>query len=297
VSNRAEVLGLLADIKREPYNYSLRLILADWLEDHATGEADLARATLLRHQVRGGADPGTRQLTSKHLAAWLGLAAPWCLGATVRGGLLSVRLDGSSLASTAFQGLANSETWAWVDELEIRSPLPRRISQCPLLFHLHSLILPQLPHGGAIADLATAAWLQNIHRLDLTGGSFRALDAEELFTSPHLTNLRELIWSRHPMNRWSLRALAEQRQLRRLILSRNHLGDTEAQALAGVPTFASLEELDLTDNFLRDAGAFALAESPYLGQLRLLTLFGNPLGVEGRRRLRERFGPRVLFVE
>jgi uncharacterized protein (TIGR02996 family) len=295
VITRPEVLGLLQHIKQQPDDPSLRLILADWLDDHAEHEADRARAEILRFQVRGDPNPGLRRLESAFSTHWLGPLAPWCQFVGCHGGLLSLRINGQNLASAAFQALADSEAWAWVDGLEIRSPLPRRLRSSPLLQRLSSLFLPQMPSGSPIAELAESPWLESIRRLNVSGWQVTHSEAELLFASPHLRPLRELNFSRSLLSPRTLRTLAPLR-LRRLVLSRATLGDGEIQQLAQEPSLSTVEELDLTDNAILDSGAFALADSPYLTRVQVLTLFGNLFGVEARQRLRERFGARVLFV-
>ena len=292
---RPEVIGLLEHIKQQPDDCSLRLILADWLEDHAEHDADRARAEILRFQVRGGPDPGVRRLQSTFASHWLGPLSPWCQFVSCKGGLLSLRINGPSLSSSTFQQLADSEAWAWVDELEIRPPLPPRLRVVPLLRRLSSLLLPQMPSGSPIAELAESGWLQSLRRLDVSGWQVSQVDAESLFSSSNLSNLRELIFSRSVLSSRILRTLGPLR-LRRLVLSRATLGDAEIGQLVQEPNLSTVEELDLTDNAILDAGAFALADSPYLTRVQVLTLFGNLFGVEARLRLRERFGARVLFV-
>jgi uncharacterized protein (TIGR02996 family) len=55
----SDVDGLLADVLENPDEPAPRLILADWLEEHA--DLGAARAELLRLQVRRGAEPDARR--------------------------------------------------------------------------------------------------------------------------------------------------------------------------------------------------------------------------------------------
>lgn len=292
---RPELLGLLDHIRHQPDDFSLRLILADWLEDHAQHPADRARAEILRYQARGAADPEVRRLQTLHARDWLGPLEVFCQLVACRGGLLSVRVAGPSLLSQEFQKCLHTENWAWVDELEIRPPLPARLPSQLLLQRLSSLILPQMPDHAPVRGWVGSGGLQRVRRLDLSGWHGSLAEAESIFDPTLLPSLRDLICSRTMLSSRAVRAMLQLR-LQRLVLSRAMLGDAEVEQLAREPHLASVQELDLTDNAIGEAGACALAESPYLTRVQVLTLFGNLFGVEGRRRLRERFGARVLFV-
>src|SRR5262249_59843441 len=84
---RPEVLALSADIKDDPFDDGLRLILADWLDDHGSG-LDPARAELIRCQVEYARLPAhdpqqkafgrrARSLQQKHGREWLGPLERW----------------------------------------------------------------------------------------------------------------------------------------------------------------------------------------------------------------------------
>jgi Ran GTPase-activating protein (RanGAP) involved in mRNA processing and transport len=84
-------------------------------------------------------------------------------------------------------------------------------------------------------------------------------------------------------------------RLRTLSLSDNQLGNEGAAALAASPHLARLATLRLDNNGICKNGAEALADSPYLGRLLKLDLRGNVFTDDERRRLRARFGSRVVF--
>jgi uncharacterized protein (TIGR02996 family) len=294
--SRPEVLGLLRDIKQRPEEPGLRLILADWLEDHGDA-ADRARAEVIRIQLRGGPDP--RPLIAAHQAAWLGPIRPsWGAEARFRDGLVSFRLTSGDLISTSLRAVADSEAWAWVEEVRVNERAPRRLALNPLLASLNAFSCTDMGRyeGDPIAeDLSRAEWLRTVRRLDLSGLHFGYAAAEQLFGSPHLAALAQLTLSRSEVTARKL-GLISRLRLKQLTIGHSRIGDGEAAAIAHDADFASLEELNLTDNEIGDGGARALAESPYLGRLQLLTLFGNRIGAEGVRRLRERFGARVLIA-
>jgi len=68
--------------------------------------------------------------------------------------------------------------------------------------------------------------------------------------------------------------------------------DKAVAELARTPALASLRQLKLSSCRITAVGARALAESPHFGELRLVDVRNNPLGVEGRRVLRDQFGDR-----
>src|SRR6476660_7613688 len=120
VRDRAEVKELLRDVKQQPDEDRLRLILADWLEDNGDA-ADRARAELIRLQVRGGEGPEDqarlRPLITAHRRAWLGPIATWDAKAQFHRGLARVNLAIGDLAARSLIALAETETWAWVDHV------------------------------------------------------------------------------------------------------------------------------------------------------------------------------------
>ena len=75
-----------------------------------------------------------------------------------------------------------------------------------------------------------------------------------------------------------------------LRLSSGSCGDAGALALAASPHAAGLRFLSLFLCRVGSAGAMALAASPHLRLDLTLQMTGNPLGPEGSRALRERFG-------
>src|SRR5262249_4762903 len=107
-------------------------------------------------------------------------------------------------------------------------------------------------------------------------------------------------------------------RLRSLSLAHNHIGARGARCLGNCPHLGGLTALNLTHCRVGDAGLRALLSSPYLVGLAALDLWNNdlseasahllalrrldylsvgcnPLGEQGGRVLRERFGDKVTF--
>jgi uncharacterized protein (TIGR02996 family) len=122
-------------------------------------------------------------------------------------------------------------------------------------------------------------------------------NAELIFRSAPVRHVH--IFRRPQVLLREVRSLAHSRHLARLatlkVNTDRGLADDGVEVLAGSPYLAGLDGLDLSDNWIRDAGAEVLAGSPFLERLQSLKLGRNLIGSEGKRALRERFGPRVCF--
>jgi uncharacterized protein (TIGR02996 family) len=182
--------------------------------------------------------------------------------------------------------------------------------------------------------LAAKPQLEHIRTLDLTeSGYFVIADLDIFFTSPHLSNLRQMTvadigagppnWGGgrdgvvHAVVRardlsglkWlnleangitheGVAALLASRllpQLTELVLGNNGIADEGAERLASSPRVAGLEYLHLYCADIGDRGAHALAASPYLRHLKELSLMGNNFGEEAQAALRESFGDRLAL--
>lgn len=137
---------------------------------------------------------------------------------------------------------------------------------------------------------------------------------ERLFSSPHWSQLRRLIWrgvldplahaglvealGRLPLETFALegvylgerhaqlfQAIAPNPTVQRLDLSGAGLGVEGAGYLASTPCLVNLRELNLAHNLIEDEGLQRLAESPHVQQLESLDLTNNTLRGEGLRRL------------
>jgi uncharacterized protein (TIGR02996 family) len=95
-----------------------------------------------------------------------------------------------------------------------------------------------------------------------------------------------------------INAVIASKKLRRLSTLRLWIGrvsNAGVKALAEWPHAAGLRELDLNINPISDTGAYALADSPYLTNITRLDLTETRIGPKGKKRLRERFGEKVVL--
>jgi uncharacterized protein (TIGR02996 family) len=254
--------GFLRAIIAEPEDDALRLVYADWLEDHDRSErarlirvqCELARlvasdaAVTREHRATLEAEVGG--LLRTHKAAWLA-ELPYCGG--VRWQPAPNDDTPGGIFERGFVSLVSADN---------PSALERDGERAFAAAPVQRLFLVWL---GPRAARKFARWplLTRLRSLEARGAEDRSV--AELARSPHLTSLRRLKLDGCGITSDGLQALAEA----------GWLGD--------------LAELDLRYNRIGDSGARALAGAPHLGRLRCLDLRSNPLSTAGRDVLRERF--------
>lgn len=328
---RAEVLVLLADIKRDPDDDALRLILADWLEDHGD-PTDQARAEFIRCQVedarqspahpRGSAR--ARRLEDLHQAIWVGALARRATRVFHHRGLLSLTISEQRLLSRQLVEMAGAEPWVWVEEVVLsgeEEPL-LRLHDSPLLDSISSLGFERqfVVGPSEVGVLVTQLWVTNLVQLNLSRQTVTGPGVYRLLASGRLPRLRALDLGGNLLPPPAAEPLAAcSSPLRDLILWGNQLGDAGVELLVQGPGLATLESLDLRGNQIGDSGAAALAAAPLtrlrelnladnhigpdgaaalargsgLPALTRLVLWGNPIGEFGTALLRDRFGSHV----
>jgi uncharacterized protein (TIGR02996 family) len=299
---RPELLALLADCKEHPWQAGLRLILADWLEEHGTG-LDQPRAELIRAQIeydRLPADDPTRNphgrrsraLQQRHGKDWLGPLGPRVTAWSCLRGLLSVSLTVPSLRSRGLAELASTEAWAWVEQVCIQGVQDEhiaRLAKCPLLEGPTSVAFPLGALGPAGAQaLGRSPWLGRMIHLDLSGQRLWSQGVYALLESQFLGKLRHLDLARVDLDARGGIHLAFSEvagQLERLTLWGNALGDDGVMNLARFGKFTSLKVLDLRGSRIGDEGTRALADCRAMAGLRRLDLRDNLVGPAGARAL------------
>ena len=122
--------------------------------------------------------------------------------------------------------------------------------------------------------------------------------AKEIFTSPHLGQLRVLDLHDAGVNAAGIYWLSRNpalTQLRELNLRGNRIGDEGIRTLVTMPGLAELESLDLTACRVSEVGAKSLVDCPHLGRLRELNLGYNRIGDAMQRALQHLFGRAVII--
>jgi uncharacterized protein (TIGR02996 family) len=301
------LLALLENIKDHPDDDSLRLALADWVEQHGQDDAERARGHFIRLQCRRARlNPGDslhaeveaqeQALRREYMAAWLGDWQPWITRPDneshwFQRGLLRPWVKGLEWLKLGAVP-RDTATWAWVDGLVVldlmRAEDVKRLAASPVLKGMTSLDFgpdswtgnSEFGDAGARA-LASSPHLARLRSLELGDTNLGPEGFRALVHAPslrHLTSLKltgfDCTTSNH-IGDEGARALAEathMTNLRCLWLMENCIGAEGARALAGAAHLASLTELDLTSNPIGPAGALALASSPFLSRLTSLRL-------------------------
>jgi uncharacterized protein (TIGR02996 family) len=306
VPDRPEVKALLADIRATPDDLGLRLILADWLEEH-----DDPRGTFLRCDCYAGdpasAPPGipsqlwekeAEALRQHHESLWVGQLREHLSGWVFHRGLLRVKLKAARLPRAAES-----------DGDTLLAGLRRSLRQ---MLQLMTGSADGLTHEALqqLADTETWAWvetvtlqnvevnelpallasplLRTVHSVDLTSTGLGDAGASLLAASLSVGHLRELRLSFNSIGSEGFEALAHSPHLaglQELTLDYNHGEDEGAIALARSPYLHSLQRLHLNDNQIGSPGAEALAASPILAGVKVLSLSHNPIGRDGARAL------------
>lgn len=142
---------------------------------------------------------------------------------------------------------------------------------------------------GAQALFASSE-LSSLQILDLSQNSLGPQSPVAL-AKGGLPQLRELVLDSNALGDEGAAYLAAQsRDLERLQLGWNGVGDLGANALAHGPLLQHAKVLLLSSNDIGPAGAVALSSGPSLGELEALYLSGNKVDAAGEALLAARFG-------
>jgi len=290
---------------------AVRLVFADWLEDH--GDPD--RAAFIRVQIE---------------LERLGRPAEQCHFGDVRN---PARLTAAEAARRAVLRAQEDDLWeknkaAWRAELPVLSGIdwsrPRRgfveevtadsfrafRTHADRLFTLAPVVglrfgpserfsEPRDLNADSGVRLAAFPALARLRHLEFHGSALGDRGVTALAKSPHVANLASLELSMSMVDDRGAAALAESPHLgnlRGLLLYMNRIGSTGAAALAGSRTLRKLAVLNLELNHVGDAGGRAFARTDHLPDLLHLNLFDqfsgdlSPPVVEA---LRTRWGDRV----
>jgi uncharacterized protein (TIGR02996 family) len=238
-STRAELLSILAAVKEAPADPAPRLILADWLEEHGD-EQDRARAEFIRLAPGRTGDPRRRELWQRYRAAWLGPLDRGRMSCSFVGGLWRLWLGAGLFFELLANGLAESETWAWVVGLKLSGLAPAdlpRLLDGPLLRGLTALDLSDNALGDeGVRLLAECPHLAALTELGLDHDNIADEGAGLLAASPHLGRLTDLsLWGNHigSAGAWALAGSVPLGRLERLTLMQNPVGSEARQALQG----------------------------------------------------------------
>jgi uncharacterized protein (TIGR02996 family) len=237
--------ALVSAIGADPDDDGLRLVYADWLEEH--GHSD--RARLIRVQIELARLPDNAeaaaalQIEEEQLEAACEEALPHLEG--IAWGGFERGLVSSVCAATPADFRRHARSIAAVGLVHrVRFDKPGGFA-----------VLAEVPAFARITDLT----------VDCDRPGFRDGDGSHRLND----DLHILLESAHCP------------RLRSLRLDSCDLGPCGAKAVAECPRMDSLIELDLGDNYIGDEGMAVLAASPYLSALRFLRINMNNIGPPG----------------
>ncbi len=277
--------AFLEAIREEPEDDGLRLIFADWLEEHSDPRGQFIRTQIML--ATGFEQDGKQPLTPARRAE---------LEKTERKLLDEYGKDWEhplrELGATAVQfrrGLAEGIDISAVDFV---ANAQRLFEQAPLrslgIFSETEGQSPPPRDPGWVDDVAASPHLARLTKLDLSGNRIGNDGARALARSPYLAALTTLDLSGNYISAAGAQFLAASPHLASLTtlsLSGNHIMAAGAQFLATSPHLARLKTLSLGGNLLGNDGASALAQSPYLACLTTLNLWRNSISNDGARAL------------
>jgi uncharacterized protein (TIGR02996 family) len=243
-----------------PDDDAVRLIWADWLDDHDAPE----RAAFIRDQIAlarlADNDPARNAVAARARAALAAHEGAW----------VAADLRGLVEGGTFRRGLVEGVTLKAADFLQHAEQLFR-------LAPIRRVRLRQ-PQGH-LRGVAVCPDLARLTALDLRGNGLDDDALRPLFASPHLARLAALDLSNNHLGAASARRLVECGSFPGLVdldLGLNMLDGDAAAALA-CQAATSWRRLDLRSNRVGDAGAAALAASRHLAGLLCLSLAYNGL--------------------
>ncbi|HYT94378.1 MAG TPA: TIGR02996 domain-containing protein [Gemmataceae bacterium] len=289
----SEEANLLHAIVEQPEDDGVRLVYADWLEEHGRPE----RADFIRLQIELARLPmdDPRRLDLEERLSENGKRPP----PTDR--LTPPRLDARPCFVTGRQadwrrelpslpGIIWGAFWrgfvaeAWVKNWKtLRTQAETMFASAPV----ERLTLEQLTTRTAVT-LANWPGLARLHVLDIRGNDIGPDGVRALAESVHTSNLTALNLRSADGGPEGAAALAASPYLARLTgldLWENYIGDQGAAALAGSPQLTNLTELVLNENQIGPEGMTSLARSRYLTRLTELYLYQNPIGDVGAEAL------------
>jgi uncharacterized protein (TIGR02996 family) len=287
-------LALLAACKAAPDDDTLRLALADWLDEH--DEPD--RAAFIRAQIEL-TDPDRsgrrvcelisqiRLIRKKHESKWIGALKGRAYWISHDRGLIDVCITPEQFLSAPIASFCHTEQWAWVRELVLIHLKPDDIPKLARAKHLASVRYLDL-RTGEIAPDGVTALADSGNLVDLLGFNVHVpmgtTGVHVIAESPCFANLRSLNLWRTPLPNTDAGTLASSPNLKRLTHLACHAYGLKAQGLgllANSPNLASVESLELPHTRIGPKELAAASGSPLFARLRNLNLQYDRIGEAG----------------
>ncbi len=262
--------AMLDGVKSCPEDNDARLVLADWLEEHAETEAERARAEFVRLQVHLAALPDSHpdldalrerqgRLEQAFRVEWLGALHADSLRVSFQRGLVRLRADCDPAGRRDLLAASRAPGWPWVEELELRD--------------LNSADLASQIEASSLAQVA---------KLSLLGNSFNRSTARQLVETVPFYQLSTLILRGNRVDAAAIQALAEAPFLGQLTAftmgGSFRIRAAEIRTLVHSAGWKRLTCLDLGNNQLSTDGMIAITASSVMKGVRRLCLYQNSLG-------------------
>ncbi|MBN9120788.1 MAG: TIGR02996 domain-containing protein [Planctomycetes bacterium] len=289
----ADENDFLAAIVDRPDDDALRLVFADWLDEH--GQPD--RAAFIRLQIRAATlppgDPERAALSGRaeelkrpHLREWMA-DFPWGgrLTGFDRGLLACVHGTAAQIAALPKRvWQAHPIRHLVLDKFAGRLDRVLALPSLPRVRHLTLFASDGPPTAADLEALATCALLTGLESFANLADCGNGL-AAALARCPSARGLTDLYLSDGTHDDEGTAALCtgadNLRRLKRLRIDGRAIGPGTAAALARTPALAALESLQLYLGPTGDEGAAALAGAPHLAGLRELNLLAQGIGPAG----------------
>jgi uncharacterized protein (TIGR02996 family) len=255
--------ALLAAVIAEPEDDAVRLVYADWLDEHG----DAARAEFIRTQIkreglrkrdpeRAVLEAREKELLGRHAQQWLQPLPEWARPHEEIP--LATDWDWFGFKRGFLQGVCTGSVTTFLRDV-------KAVFATEPITHLY------LGEFTAVARLAKSAEFMRL--VGLRFGHYTLGDRG----TTALCNLP-------PMPR-----------LRQLWMYKQEMGDAGLKALARWPGLATVQELDLGFNDFKAPGIKALIASKYLTSLKRLDLQDSLIADKTKAALKERFGKVVVL--
>jgi Leucine Rich Repeat (LRR) protein len=187
---------------------------------------------------RGALQTRVNELSSAHAPFWLGPLRQLEHARSFDRGLLQLHVEARPLLTLGGSGLADTETYAWLDGLRIRSGVT-----------------------AALGRLVGSGFLRGLKSLGLRRCALRSTAVKSLFKAADLASLRVLDLGENTIGEEGVRALVRSpylHRLQRLNLGENSLGFDALGELGKADFLPSLTALELNGNWMGTETAVAL---------------------------------------
>ena len=270
---------LVQAVREAPEDLSLRLVIADWFQEHGDPRGELIAAAC---RLAGrGLSPATRGMLTKRVDAlmqahehtWARPVSDLGVRWTFRRGFVHSMHGDVQRILEGWQSVIEVEPVVHVELRDCDADAMEQLAGSELLRAILHLTIRGTIGDEGVRHLVAAPGFGTLERLNLKSTGLTD-DAVERLANVAGFRPRRLTLTDNEITDDGARALVESEVLQRiecLFLARTQLGDDGVSALAQSPHLGQLRELGLGSlEELTSEGAGALAQSPHLTSLQYL---------------------------